>query len=124
VPRTARPWTYPEVAELKRLHARGMKDSAIGRRLGRSRRSVQDKRNRHGLRVNRPWRANDALVRRLARDGWHDAEIAVRVGCSRERVRDVRRRLGEPAGRFAEPGAIHRSRHRSDLLARAGENTP
>ncbi|HYH64871.1 MAG TPA: helix-turn-helix domain-containing protein [Urbifossiella sp.] len=105
-----RPWTYPEVAELKRLVALRRKDAAIARRLGRSRRSVQDKRDRLGLRVNRPWRENDTLVRRLARDGWHDAEIAERVGCSRERVRDVRRRLGITAGRYAPPPRVDKRR--------------
>jgi IS30 family transposase len=119
--RTCRPWTYPEVCELRRLAAVGYSDAAIARRLGRPRASVERKRWRLGAAKYRRHGGHDALIRRLARDGWYDREIGERLGMPRSNVERVRRRLGIPAGRYAEPHALHQDRHESARLARAGE---
>lgn len=107
MPAHVKVWTFPEVQELKRLFHEGKTDTTIGRRLGRSRTSVELKRWRLGLKhyaQNDP--ARDELVRRLCHEGWYDHEIGDRLGISRYRVRAIRRRLGVTAGRFTSDGYV------------------
>lgn len=109
--RTIRPWTYPEVAELKRLAARDIKTAAIARRLNRPPGSVGSMMCRLNLRRYYRHGENDELVRRLAAEGWWDKEIGRRIGRSRGAVQSIRLRLGIVAGRFAaEPRNSHPER--------------
>ena len=92
-------WSPEEVAYLKRLVWEGKKDFAIGRLLGRSLRSVREKRSRLGLNRHR---CADSLVRRLVACGLTDAQIGAELGLSRSAVWSIRTRLKLPAGRWAD----------------------
>lgn len=107
MPANARPWTYPEVSELRRLVAADRPDRVIAARLSRSRMAIALKRWRLGLGRWRLFR-HDATVRRLSALGCHDREIAERLGVERTAVYRVRRRLGLVAGRFAPPRGVDR----------------
>lgn len=82
-----RPWTPADVAALRELTAAGLKDIAIGRRLGRPAKGVAAKRERLGLRKHGRTRLR---VLRLAAAGYSTGEIADLVGRSDSLVRMVR----------------------------------
>jgi IS30 family transposase len=106
-----RPWTYPEVCELRRLIAARLTYYAIGRRLGRSKSAISSRAYRLGVRTRAAVGQHDDTVRRLVRAGWHDWEIALEIDRSRSTVQDIRTRLKLPPADKARSAAA-RAKHK------------
>jgi hypothetical protein len=97
-PVSPRPWTYKEMAHLRELRAAGMKITAIAKRLGRTKGSVNATLHRLGL--CRPMKYPPGGLRwrvaRLWKNGWADVEMADRLGVTAEAVRKARKAQGLP----------------------------
>lgn len=97
-------WTSTDDAALRSLYASGASLRMIGERLGRSYRSVDERRRRLKMlprRHVRAWSATeDAILRAAASAGLPDGLVAQRLGRSEEQVRHRRRRM---VGRRSAP---------------------
>lgn len=93
-------WTTTDDAALRSLYASGMSLRAIGEQLGRSYRSVDERRRTLEIaprRRVRPWSATeDAILRAAAAAGLPDGVVALRFGRSDEQVRRRRREIVGP----------------------------
>lgn len=87
-------------AKVAELHARGMSDLEIARRIGISRSAVADQRNKLGLPAykRRPI-IDPAELKKLWADGLTDSEIASRLECGVMTVNNARRKQGLPSQR-------------------------
>jgi len=95
-----RPWTNGDTAVLRKLAARGLSLSEIGRRMDRDSRLIRERALRHGISVMRViaprfvWTAKaDRRLRRLFPE-LSAAEIAERIGCSMSAVHNRSHALG------------------------------
>lgn len=92
------PGSDPErLALIRSLHAEGLQDQQIGKRLGIGARRVCELRALLGLRSNRVLALEH--IKRRNGEGWTDAEIAAELGRSRRSVTSARHNLGLPLNR-------------------------
>lgn len=97
------PWTLVDDNELKRLVEAGLNDRGVAKRMGRTWKSVQNRRQRLGILTQRSQLEEyyDRITA-LLRLGYYDREIGKEIGYSRTAITAFRKKHRLKCGRFHE----------------------
>ena len=87
-------------AKARELHATGLTDSEIGKRLGVQTKTIRQWRMRNKLQSNysprKPWKLTEEEALQRHREGWSDSRLARELGVSAQTVGRWRKQNGLP----------------------------